>query len=187
VAQAALCFTLWGAGKRDLWLVYLVASLARSAVLWPLSGDAYYWVWLMTEVCDLSLRFAVVLTVATASRRPSNALTGLWVAVFFCTLAGVCTPAHWPIARQGRLMLFSYGAIIAAGVWFGALVGGAPPNLGISGYLILDICRVLGECLSAGRTGIEAVNMAYLWALAALLSACALVEIFPSKGVPDNG
>lgn len=101
-AQALLALTLYRAGQRDWWTLYLAAGVVESAILWPLRDHhriAYYWVWAIGLALLTFLQFVAILNLSPAIR-PHSFLT--------FTLAGFAAsfwlvallPIDWPVYRQ---------------------------------------------------------------------------------------
>lgn len=120
-AQCALVAALWYSGRRDWWLAYLVADLARSALLLELEprGLAYFWVWAIGQALLLFPQFAAV-----QSRTRTGAWSHAWIGGAMAASAWVIalSPAAWPVSRQASLMAWHMGAVVCLAMIAGSAV-----------------------------------------------------------------
>jgi hypothetical protein len=186
LAQALLAVSLYRAGQRDWWTLYLAAGVVRAGFLWELLGtDAYWWAWMVTEPIDLVLKFAAAWQIAARAKDSAWVFTGLSVGFLLSSLGSIWSPEAWPLAKRARLLLFQFGTFGTAGVLFGAYAGGSPPNTGMALYFLADVARATGEMFTRDRQAMDELNLVYLLALALLMVASALPHYFFRK-VPVN-
>jgi hypothetical protein len=187
-AQALLAFTLYRAGQRDWWTLYLSAGVIRAGFLWQLLGtDAYWWVWMVTEPIDQVFKFACAWQIAARAQNPSWVYTGMSVALLFSSLGSVLSPEAWPLAKRARLLLLQFGTFGSAGVLLGAYAGGSAPQTGMALYFLADVARAIGEMFTRDRASMDELNLIYLLALTLLMTASALPHYFPRKVFLNRG
>jgi len=181
LAQALLALTLYRAGQRDWWTLYLMVSLVRQALLWPLWGtDAYFYAWFGSEVLDMAIKLAVAWQIAHRATNPSWAFTGVLAGVLLAGIGSVWSPEAWPLAKRARLLFFQCGAFTSAGVVFGAYVGHAPQDMGVSLYFLADTARAIAEMFTRDRESMDALNVVYLWFVALSFCAASIPHLFTS-------
>ena len=162
-AQIVLVAALWRCGRRDWWLVYLVADLARTAVMLPLTGSAYWLASVLTEPLAMALRFLAVLQVSPASAREAAMVCGSSMTAW----AVVLTPAGWPTMRRASLLLHQAGAFGCFAVLaIGAALRPAACDWWMLTYFGLMVARAIAEQVTIHQTA--TINVVHLTALTLL-------------------
>lgn len=167
LAQCWLVLHLWN--RRDWWTCYLIADLARSALLWWCTGEMYYWIWLIGQ-------FALLLPqlLAALERSPAMPWGDTWILAALAVSAWVIafSPSEWPAARQAALIAWHMGSMLCLAI----LLRGAAAERHMLIYYALNAATSALILASPDRTWARAVGGVHSLSVAGVFSAWALAE-----------
>lgn len=165
VAQAWLAVSLLRAGRRDGWTAYLVFDLLRSVALWPLSGSAYWWTWVLTQPLLMLCQFIAVGRAVEQVKLREVIHIGLIAGCSLWIWSILLTAESWPTARRVPLMLWQGATFGCFGVLAAPLVyGEATDGWMLSYFLVQTFSAIIGQITVLD----PAWNCLHLWVVAAL-------------------
>jgi hypothetical protein len=167
-AQALLLASLLRGGRRDWWTAYLALDLVRSAVLWPLSGAAYWWAWMLLAPVLLCAQLAAVAGALRNVKMREVIHIGV-IAGASCWLYSILlTSDAWPTARRVPLML-QQGATFGC---FGALAAPLAYGEVTDKWMLIYYAFSAFHLIASQVTVLDASwNSLQLWVVAAVFAS----------------
>lgn len=168
-AQALLALTLYRAGHRDWWTLYLAMEAARSLLLmaWPIHSHGYWWAWAVTQFI---VTYPGVRLIQQASDASPSQFLGIGLAAGMISWSIVLTHPDWPVYRRAGLMLHQCLAFGGFGVILAASADGIK-RPAILAYFTIESLEVLAEQIARTPVWVEQVGIVYLVAIAVLFFA----------------